>query len=89
VYPYYSYPSRKQGKKRRAAASTISTTPKPKKIKVLTHRPSHIETAEVPKLAEGPSSAVESSHLSTAEARVESAEEPISKIAVEQPKALS
>ena len=61
VYLDYSYPSRKQGKKTRTAASAISTTPKPKKIKVLTHRPRHIETAEVPKLAEGPSSVVESS----------------------------
>src|SRR5688572_14532539 len=47
VYLDYSYPSRKQGKKTRTAASAISTTPKPKKIKVLTHRPRHIETAEV------------------------------------------
>jgi hypothetical protein len=33
VYPDYSYPSQKQGRKRRAAASAISTTPKPKKVK--------------------------------------------------------
>jgi hypothetical protein len=31
VYPDYYYPSWKQGKKRRVAASTISNTPKPKK----------------------------------------------------------
>jgi hypothetical protein len=30
-----------------------------KKVKVLTHRPMYIETVKVPKLAEGPSSAVE------------------------------
>jgi hypothetical protein len=43
----------------------------------------------VPKLAEGPSSAIESSHPATAEAIVESAKEPIPKIATEQPKTLS
>jgi hypothetical protein len=32
VYPDYCYPSWKQGKKRRAADSTISTTSKPKKL---------------------------------------------------------
>ena len=35
------------------AASAISTTLKVKKVKVLTHRPRHIEMAKVPKLAEG------------------------------------
>jgi hypothetical protein len=88
VYPDYSYPSRKQGKKRRDAASAISTTPKPKNIKVLTHRPKRTETAEEPRLAEG-SFAVESSHPATAKARVESTEEPNPKIAAEQPKTLS
>jgi hypothetical protein len=53
VYPDYSYPSRKQGKKRRAAASVISTAPKPKKIKVLTHHPRHIETPECRSLVRG------------------------------------
>jgi hypothetical protein len=89
VYPDYSYPSRKQGKKRRAAASTISSTPKLKKIKVLTHRPRHIETAEVPKLAEGPSSALELNCPAPAEAKTESFEEPKLKIAAERVKALS
>jgi hypothetical protein len=89
VYPDYCYPSRKQGKKRKAAASAISTTPKVKKVKVLTHRPRYIEIAKVSKLVEGPSSAVELSHPATAEARVESTEEPISKTAAEQPKTLS
>jgi hypothetical protein len=51
VYPDYCYPSRKQGKKRKAAASAISTTPKVKKVKVLTQRPKHIETIKVSKLA--------------------------------------
>jgi hypothetical protein len=67
----------------------ISTTLKPKKIKVLTHRSRNIETTTVSKLAEGPSYAVESSPTATAEARVESTEEPIPKIAAEQPKTLS
>jgi hypothetical protein len=43
----------------------------------------------VPKLAEGPSSVVESSQPATVEARVESVEEQILKIATEQLKALS
>jgi hypothetical protein len=85
VYPDYSYPLRKQGKKRRAVVSAISTTPKPKKVKVLTHRPKRMETAEGSRLAEG-SSAAKSSHHATAEARVEPTEEPTSKIAAEQPK---
>jgi hypothetical protein len=59
VYPDYCYPSRKQGKKRKAVALAISTTPKGKKVKVLTHRPRYIETTKVSKLAEGPSFAVE------------------------------
>jgi hypothetical protein len=59
VYPDYCYPSRKQGKKRKTAASAISATPKGKKIKVLTHRPRYIETTRVPKLAEETSSTAE------------------------------
>jgi hypothetical protein len=88
MYPDYSYPSRKQGLKRRAAASAISTMPKPKKVKVLTHRPNRTETAEESWLPEG-SSTVESSQPTTVEARVESTEEPNPKIAAEQPKTLS
>jgi hypothetical protein len=59
VYPDYIYPSRKQGKKRKIAASVISVVPKGKKIKVLTHRPRYIETTTVPKLGEGTSSTAE------------------------------
>jgi hypothetical protein len=59
VYPDYSYPSRKQGKKRKAATFVISVVPKGKKIKVLTHRPRYIETATVPKLGEETSSTAE------------------------------
>jgi hypothetical protein len=43
VYPDYCYPSRKQGKKRKTAALAISSTPRLKKIKVLTHRPSALK----------------------------------------------
>jgi hypothetical protein len=37
VYPDYCFPARKHGMKRKIAATTSSTTPKPKKTKVLTH----------------------------------------------------
>jgi hypothetical protein len=53
VYPDCCYPSRKQGKKRKTAASVISSTPKPKKDKALTHRPKRVETAKVPRPIEG------------------------------------
>jgi hypothetical protein len=59
VYLDYTYPSRKQGKKRKMVASAISVVPKGKKIKVLTHRPRYIETTMVPKLGEGTSSIAE------------------------------
>jgi hypothetical protein len=63
VYPDYSYPSRKQGKKRKTATLAISIAPKGKKIKVLTHRPRYIETATVPKLGEGTTSTAEPGRL--------------------------
>jgi hypothetical protein len=37
VYPEYCFPTRKYGMKRKIAATTSSTAPKPKKTKVLTH----------------------------------------------------
>jgi hypothetical protein len=74
VYPDYCYHSRKQGKKRKAAISAISATPKGKKIKVLTHRSRYIETARVPKFAEGYSSAAEPENPAPAGAKGESAE---------------
>jgi hypothetical protein len=89
VYPDYCYHSRKQEKKIKGAASAISATPKGKKVKVLTHRPRHSETAKVPKPAEGSSSAAEPNHPATAEAIVGSAEEPILKTAAEQTKTFS
>jgi hypothetical protein len=39
VYPDYCFPARKQGAKKRITSSTPSTTPQPKKMKVVTHRP--------------------------------------------------
>jgi hypothetical protein len=59
VYPNYTYPSRKQGKKRKTVASAIFVVSKGKKIKVLTHRPRYIEMATVPRLSEGTSSTAE------------------------------
>jgi hypothetical protein len=66
VYPDYTYPSRKQGKKRKTAASAISIVPKGKKIKVLTHRPRYIEKATVPKLDERTSSTAEAERAAAA-----------------------
>jgi hypothetical protein len=76
IYPDYCYPSRKQGKKRKAAASAISTTPKGKKNKVLTHWPRYIKTVKVPKLAEGTSSAAEPEYPASVGAKGESDEVP-------------
>jgi hypothetical protein len=66
VYPDYIFPSRKQGKKRKTAASAISVMPKGKKIKVLTYWPRYIETAVVPKFGEGTSSTVEAAQAAPA-----------------------
>jgi hypothetical protein len=63
VYPDYCYPLRGQGVKRKiaasgkVAASAITTEPKGKKMKVLTHRPRYIEPAVIPEFGEGASSA--------------------------------
>jgi hypothetical protein len=56
VYPDYHYPLRRQGKKRKTAASAM---PKGKKMKVLTYRPRYIEPVVVPKFGEGTSSTAE------------------------------
>jgi hypothetical protein len=74
VYPDYTYPSRKQGKKRKAATSAISAAPKGTKIKVLTHQPRYIETAKVPKLVEGTPSTAEPGQPARACSKKESAE---------------
>jgi hypothetical protein len=61
VYRDYCYPLRGQWVKRRvsasrkAASSVITTDPKGKKMKVLTHRPRYIEPAAIPKFDEGAS----------------------------------
>jgi hypothetical protein len=65
VYPDYRYPLRGQGVKRKiassgkVAASAITTEPKGKKMKVLTHRSRYIEPAVIPEFGEGASSAAE------------------------------
>jgi hypothetical protein len=71
IYPDYCYPSRKQGKKRKIAASAISVVPKGKKIKALTHQPRYIETATLPKLDEGTSSIAETEQPAPAVQRAE------------------
>jgi hypothetical protein len=84
IYPDYCYPSRRQGKKRKIAASAISVVPKGKKIKVLTHRPRYIETATVPKFGEETSSAAEAKQAAPA---AWSAEEStiVSKVPIVEP----
>jgi hypothetical protein len=52
VYPDYCYPMRKQGRKRKTTISASTGVSRSKKIKVLTCRPSRIETVNVPKLSE-------------------------------------
>jgi hypothetical protein len=52
VYPDYCFPVRKQGGKKKVAASTSSSAPKAKRDKVLTRRPKPIGTVDVPKLIE-------------------------------------
>jgi hypothetical protein len=76
VYPDYCYPSRKQGKTRKAATSAVSVTPKGKKIKVLTHRPRYIETARESKLTEWTSSTAEPEYPAPAGVKGESTEVP-------------
>jgi hypothetical protein len=75
-YPDYSYPLRRQGKKRKFATSAISVVPNGKKIKVLTHRPRYIEMTIVSKLAEMASSTAEPGHPASASSKGESAEVP-------------
>jgi hypothetical protein len=76
VYPDYCYPSRKERKKRKTAASAKSVAPKGKKIKVLMHRPRYIEMARVLKLAEGTSSTAEPGYPAPVSSKGESAEVP-------------
>jgi hypothetical protein len=76
VYPDYTYPSRKQAKKRKTATSVISAAPKGKKIKVLTHWPRYIETTTVPKLSEGTTSTAEPGRPAPTGSKEELAEVP-------------
>jgi hypothetical protein len=89
VYPDYCYPSRKQGKKRKVATSMTSGTSRSKKVKVLTHRPRRIETAEVSKLIEGSASMSEPSRSMPVEARTSVTEEPKMEKTAEELKVLS
>jgi hypothetical protein len=75
-------------RKEKTAASAISSTPKPKKVMVLTHRPKRVETAEEPKPIEG-SSLSEPSHSTRAEVRMKSTGEPELKKEAEQSKDVS
>jgi hypothetical protein len=68
--------SRKQGKKRKIAASAISAVPKGKKTKVLMHRPRYIETVTLPKLGEGTSSIAEAEQPAPAIPREDLSELP-------------
>jgi hypothetical protein len=52
VYPDYCYPTRKQGRKRKAGTSASSSVSRSKKVKVLTRQPRHIEATDVSKLSE-------------------------------------
>jgi hypothetical protein len=54
TYIDYCYPARKQGRKRKTATSASTGASRSKKIKVLTRRPEHIKTADVPKLSRRP-----------------------------------
>jgi hypothetical protein len=65
VYPDYCYPLRGQGVKRKivasgkVATSAITTEPKGKKMKVLTHRSRYIEPTMIPKFSKGTRSTAE------------------------------
>jgi hypothetical protein len=65
VYPDYRYPPRGQKRKGTtsgkdvASAAPSESAPKRKKVKVLTHRPRHIEPATVPEFGGETSSATE------------------------------
>jgi hypothetical protein len=89
VYPDYCYPTRKQGKKRKAATSATSSVSRSKKVKVLMHQPMRIETADVPKLIEGAAPIIEPGRSLPVEARTNVTEEPKLEETVEQLKALS
>ena len=76
VYLDYCYPTRKQGKKRKAATSATSSVSRSKKVKVLTHQPRRIETADVPRLSERVAPVTEPGHSMPVEAKTNPTEEP-------------
>jgi hypothetical protein len=92
VYPDYCFPVRKQGRKRKIAASASSSASKAKKVKVLTRRPRRIKTANVPKLIEGVEialSAIELGPIMPLKTHTDPGEESKSEKAAEQLKVLS
>jgi hypothetical protein len=92
VYPDYCFPVRRQRGKRKVTASTSSSAPKPKMVKVLTHRSKPIGRVEVPELiesAEGAPSATKIAHAMLIEASTCLVKEPESEKAAEQLKVLS
>jgi hypothetical protein len=92
VYLDYRFPVRRQGEKRKIAASTSSSAPKPKRAKVLTRRPKPIGTANVPKLIERAEAAplpTETTPAMSIEASTGLVKEPESEKAAEQPKVMS
>jgi hypothetical protein len=78
IYPDYCFPIGKQKGKMKIAASTSSSAPKAKKVKVLTHRPRHIKTTDVPELVEraGVAPATEPGHVVPVGVSTNPAEEP-------------
>jgi hypothetical protein len=89
VYPDYCYPTRKQGKKRKDATLATSSVSRSKKVKVLTHRPRHIETADVPKLSERVAPVIELGRSMSVEAKTNRTEEPKLEKTTESLKVLS
>jgi hypothetical protein len=91
VYPDYCFPVRRQGK-RKVAASTSSSAPKPKRAKVLTRRPKPIGTTEVSKLirsAEAAPLATKTTPAKSIESSNGPVKEPESEKTLEQPKVVS
>jgi hypothetical protein len=73
VYPDYCFPARKQGTKKRIASTTPSTAPKPKRMKVVTHRPKSYffeRAAILPAAGISQSEAVESAEDSLSASKV-------------------
>jgi hypothetical protein len=89
VYPDYCYPTRKQAKKRKVSTSATSCALRSKNVKVLTHRPRRIETADMPELSERVALVTEPSRSMPVEANSKPTEEPKLEKTTKQLKALS